>query len=257
MGPLLAGEVLAPLNLLANLGFDAVALHADWFSPSDAVRLERAVSALGETVVETTDGGERVVLVRLSEDARDVRRSHADHVASFDAIQRLKLAGPAAIGQREAQDGATAELVVEVREEVQDAGEVAVWTAAMSWDGGTHELKLMDPLDAFREVDELIEMRWRGAWSGQIPTTFTLDLRGWAAGGALLSEWSGEVALSSEQEHLMFLYDADGTRPIAATRALSTPLRQSDSGLLASMFWGVYLLIAIILGRLVVRRGVM
>jgi len=166
----------------------------------------------------------------------------------------LQLTGPWAIGQRDEGDGPTNELVVEVREEVEDSGEFAMWIATLTWDDGTHEFKLEDPLKTFREVDELTEMRRRGTWSGEIPSRFTLTLRGWAESGALVSEWSGEVQLTSTREHLMFLYNTQGTWPAPSTRALSTPLRRSDSGLLASLFWGVYLLIAIILGRILARR---
>ncbi len=258
---LLAGEVWPTALLLSSLGFDAVALHVDMFSASDAARLSSSLKVMEGEVVVSTDGGEHVALFRLPESLQGERVTHEEAIQTFEALQYMGAARAPVIGipGGDASDGgATKALFVEVHEELEEVGTIDSWLATLTWPNGTQDLQFADPLVSIRGDDELLEMRWLASWKGAIPSTFNLTLRGLGPTGEQRTTWTGDVYLSGAIERISFGYSARGVQPETSTRSHEMPHGRLESGLLASFFWGVFILLVTVwrrVARPVVMEG--
>jgi len=244
---LLAGEVGFVEDTLSSIGFVAVALHIDLFSEGDADRMRTALERFGAPIVETTDGGERIVLLPLPSGVETQNLFQSQRVAIFEAASDTHFSTKSSIGLVLAEaDQALHEdrtIQLEVRESVVAARDIAVWKATAEWEGGSQTLRFFDPHEEVREEEDL-EFRWLAKWWGKIPSPFTLTVTGVGLSGEVQTEWQGEVYSRVRDDRLVFKYGTSGIHPIVPTAALSTPLRDSDAGLLAAGFWGVYFFLA-------------
>jgi hypothetical protein len=252
---LMAGETDFVADTLGRMGFVAIAVHADLFTRGDTIRLMAALSDLDPDPIETLDGGERILLVKVphreAAQYRSQRSALLEAASDTTFVQHKRigasLAGAAGRGPRT--------LRLEVREEELQPEAMLRWTARTTWEGGEAELELMDPLERVREEEDM-DLRWTALWAGDLPAHFTLGITGSNRAGDVIDQWEGQIWSQTSADRLVFLHSQDdGLRPMVATAALSTPLRQSNAGLIAASFWGLYALLGLVCWLVLRRRA--
>jgi len=243
---LMAGETEFVAETLGRMGFVAIAVHADLFARGDITRLMAALLDLDAEPIDTRDGGERIVLVRIPGGEAAPFRSQRTallEAAGDTAFIEHKVIGAALA---EAEGTGPMELRLEIREEDLELGTLLEWTAKATWEGGEKELVLLDLLEQVREEEDM-EFRWATTWSGDLPAGFALDLIGTNTAGDVVDQWKGTIWSRTPSERLVFLHtSAEGLRPMVPTAMLSRPLRESLAGLLAASFWGLYAVLGLL-----------
>jgi hypothetical protein len=245
---LLAGRIEFVQETLASIGFSAIALHIDLFSPGDADRIRSALETLGAPIAETTDGGEHILLLPVPASIETQGLLQSQRVAILEAANDSHFTTHSTIGAvlADLETDLPLDRVVriEVREEMSEAPEVDNWIATVAWGDQEKTLAFIDPQEAMRGEDEL-EFWWVATWSGAIPAQFNLKLTGVNRVGDATAEWKGEVYSRTATDRVVFAYGADGLRPIVPTARLEAALHETDAGLIAATFWGFFVFLAI------------
>ncbi len=241
---LLAGEVVFIREMLSSIGFAAIAFHVDLFSRGDAQRIGVALHQFGDPIADTTDGGEHILLFPVPSNTESQDLFQSQRVAMYEAANDSHFTTNFTIGavlaEVDVEVASDREVRIEVREEIMEAREIARWVATVSWDEGEEDLIFVDPHEVIREEEDL-EFRWVASWRGPIPAAFDLHVKGINREGDLHTEWEGKVVSKVDSDRVVFAYGIKGLHPIVPTEALNTLRRDTDAGLMASMFWGLFL----------------
>jgi hypothetical protein len=254
---LMAGEADFVAETLSMMGFSAIAMHVDMFARGDAERLFAALETLDSPVVTTRDGGEHIHLFVLPTGPSGAAPFQSQRTALFEAAKDTRFSENRWVGKAlsgtDVQPLGNRVLTVEVREQDLEAKTVLRWSALARWPTGERAFELMDPLERIREEEDL-DLRWRAVWSGEIPAHFALALNGTNTVGDVVAQWEGEVWSRADPDRLVFIHGTRGVQPMVPTAHLSAPHRDTDTGLLAAIAWGVYGLLAILVWLVLQRR---
>lgn len=242
---ILDGRAAQAGHTLESMGFAGVALHADLFSDGDRARIEDGLSVLDAEPEASIDGGERLVLYRLSPAATGTAAPAIDDLDTtparsigttplVESSQRLRVAvqGPgSAIGQLAL--GARYRARVSTQEGMERSVE-------LSNDGST-------------PGDLPSDQTWLGDIDVKLPPAVQLELFHVGDAGEQLL-WAGPVSLGADDDRVSFRDLGNGSaRPLATAPAELSPPAAFWNGTVATIGWAAFAVVALF-GTALLRR---
>ena len=236
------GDGTRVAEVLGAAGFGAIAVHADLFSAGDRARLLAGLDAVDPEPVVRTDGGERLVLLRL-DPAAEPR----------DPTPELDETPPARLRTAPLVEGADS-----LRVEVQGVDALGVEPgepgyAFRIWDGDAIDRTLELRDDGLAPGDMPDDAAWIARWDSPLPPMLLAELiRRDGEESTVL--WGGPIHLGAADERLSFRDLGNGTaRPLAMAAAQLSPPANFWNGTVSTVGWSVFAVVAVF-GTALLRR---